>query len=1032
MYYCQTKPLQSNTLSMKSNLLLSIVVVLMMLTGNVLNAQSTGQLCSDPISLECSGEVIVGSTLGVPSDNATSGFAVCGSSSSTGGQIWYTLYTPEENQVTISTCDPNSNFDTYLRVYTGECGAFTCVAYNDDACSLKSTVTFISVPGETYHIRVGGFSSASGTFGLVTSCMSVAGGCMDPNADNYDPEATYETGNCIYTGCTDQTAINYDPYATEDDGSCEYCNGPGSVNALVYVCAFANASELSLDIVDSQGNIVASVSGLNNNAIDYSQVCLVPGECYTAVMTNTAGNTGWYNGYFWINFNGVELINESLNADLTTESAIFSLDGTCTTIVGCTDPAANNYNPDANSDDGSCVYPVSCDEGMTLVHLSCTGGTFPGEVSFTIADANGTIVYVSAPQYGLNFLEADLCLPDGCYTIMMYDSWGDGWNGAVLSVIFDGATSTYTIDTFSSIGGGAFGINAEGCVADYSGGCTDVNAENYNPDADYNDGSCIYAGCTNPGAVNYNPSASIDDGSCEFCDGPGSFVSTLYVCTFSNGGQVELQINDDQGNEVIYVSGLGNGQIYYTTLCLQPGVCYTAYMSNNAGPFGWSNGYFWINANGVQIVTGQPAPTDQVATMQFSIDGTCGPIAGCTDPAATNYNPDASVNDGSCVYAIYGCTDSTALNYNYYATIDDGSCVYSEDCEGNLVVFNMVGGVFGSETSFDIVDENGVVVFAGAGSGIYTACLQNGCYVLNMYDSFGDGWDGGGYMDITFNGIYLGTFTLEFGLSAGTAIFGVNSWDCIEVISGCTDSTALNYNPYANEDDGSCTYPEECNDNLITIYIAAQLWGSEISWSLVNNEGVEVASGSGYSSWNSYTEYVCLPDGCYSMVMNDSWGDGWNGAYYMIYGNGTYAEGSLLYGASTTDLVGVNAACGDVAGCTDSTALNYNPAATMDDGSCIYNDNDGNDGFIGLDIDFTIYPNPANTGMVVDINNLSKTDAIQITVLSVDGKVAMGETIMNNSEYRRHSMDVSNLESGYYLLMVRNGASQKVMSFIKE
>ena len=85
-----------------------------------------------------------------------------------------------------------------------------------------------------------------------------------------------------------------------------------------------------------------------------------------------------------------------------------------------------------------------------------------------------------------------------------------------------------------------------------------------------------------------------------------------------------------------------------------------------------------------------------------------------------------------------------------------------------------------------------------------------------------------------------------------------------------------------------------------------------------------------------------------------------------------------------------------------------------------------------MDIDFTIYPNPANTGMVVDITNLSKTDAIQISVLSVDGKLVMGETIMNNSQYRRHSMDVSSLEAGYYLLMVRNGSAQKVMSFVKE
>ena len=56
-------------------------------------------------------------------------------------------------------------------------------------------------------------------------------------------------------------------------------------------------------------------------------------------------------------------------------------------------------------------------------------------------------------------------------------------------------------------------------------------------------------------------------------------------------------------------------------------------------------------------------------------------ILGCTDPTALNYNPNATQDDGSCLFnppplPISGCTDSTATNYNPNATIDDGSCVY--------------------------------------------------------------------------------------------------------------------------------------------------------------------------------------------------------------------------------------------------------------------------------------------------------------------------------------------------------------------
>ena len=48
---------------------------------------------------------------------------------------------------------------------------------------------------------------------------------------------------------------------------------------------------------------------------------------------------------------------------------------------------------------------------------------------------------------------------------------------------------------------------------------------------------------------------------------------------------------------------------------------------------------------------------------------------GCTDPSATNYNPDAKNNDNSCV--ILDCMDPNAINYNPNATDDNGSCTYS-------------------------------------------------------------------------------------------------------------------------------------------------------------------------------------------------------------------------------------------------------------------------------------------------------------------------------------------------------------------
>ena len=47
-------------------------------------------------------------------------------------------------------------------------------------------------------------------------------GCMDPEAENYNPDANVDNGSCEYLGCTDPLADNYDSNANVDDGSCYY------------------------------------------------------------------------------------------------------------------------------------------------------------------------------------------------------------------------------------------------------------------------------------------------------------------------------------------------------------------------------------------------------------------------------------------------------------------------------------------------------------------------------------------------------------------------------------------------------------------------------------------------------------------------------------------------------------------------------------------------------------------------------------------------------------------------------------------
>ena len=58
-------------------------------------------------------------------------------------------------------------------------------------------------------------------------------------------------------------------------------------------------------------------------------------------------------------------------------------------------------------------------------------------------------------------------------------------------------------------------------------------------------------------------------------------------------------------------------------------------------------------------------------------------VLGCTNPLAFNYNSDANVDDGSCIMPIYGCTDPLSTNYNPFANTDDGSCVFPGDPSGD-------------------------------------------------------------------------------------------------------------------------------------------------------------------------------------------------------------------------------------------------------------------------------------------------------------------------------------------------------------
>ncbi len=90
--------------------------------------------------------------------------------------VWFT-YTGSgvAEDVTLTTCSPNSLYDTAIAVYTGTIGSLSCYMDNDDdgTCNddLLSTLTFYSNGTSTYYIKVQGYDSSEfGQFELSVTC----------------------------------------------------------------------------------------------------------------------------------------------------------------------------------------------------------------------------------------------------------------------------------------------------------------------------------------------------------------------------------------------------------------------------------------------------------------------------------------------------------------------------------------------------------------------------------------------------------------------------------------------------------------------------------------------------------------------------------------------------------------------------------------------------------------------------------------------------------------------------------------------
>ena len=113
-----------------------------------------------------------------------------------------------------------------------------------------------------------------------------------------------------------------------------------------------------------------------------------------------------------------------------------------------------------------------------------------------------------------------------------------------------------------------------------------------------------------------------------------------------------------------------------------------------------------------------------------------------------------------------------------------------------------------------------------------------------------------------------------------------------------------------------------CTENVVTVTILTDNYPGETAWTLADASGATVASGGNYSTNNTtYSEEVCLPDGCYTFTITDSYGDGICCAYgngaYTINVNGTDEVTGGQFGDSATEQVCAQTGGGDGGGGDD-------------------------------------------------------------------------------------------------------------------
>ncbi|MFZ4784664.1 MAG: T9SS type A sorting domain-containing protein [Flavobacteriales bacterium] len=607
-----------------------------------------------------------------------------------------------------------------------------------------------------------------------------------------------------------------------------------------------------------------------SNGQTSNEVVFVTGDCASGeFICDCAGNQVPIEALVWLGDgfldNGASYWNGIYPVDFDCQLWGFDCDDAATGITldpfaVCYGniPPANGCNVDACNGFGIDIY-IDCYEGETSAQLV---NEF-GEVVYSF----GTDFFTAPDQY----VSQLMCLPTGCYTFTIFDSFGDGLNGQ--SCTTTGYYELYDENGTIYLGDGSsftFSDSYTFCIGEQS--CTNLNlAVDALPCFDYQGAGLL-------------PSAELTfgfSGACEVADvyiaAEGEAFTPFDFSLDGIGSGESAVFYNLQPNTVYYFyytlsDGTFSALYTYTTgdCSNEITICDCAGTQHTIGVTAWlgdgyaDNGFYqWAGQNvDFNCATWGFDCGDVVGAPALDPYNVCGgglppfngcedntEVLGCTDPTALNYNPDATINNGSCIYnSQFGCTDPEACNYLASAQFDNGSCEYvtcagctdesASNYDPNAIIDDgscnydpILGCTNADALNYNPVattDDGSCIFNCQWPSIVYTPhCIDGvtGTYMITM--TIGQLGNGSPYIvsnsynqqqyTVNFIGsIEVGPFpnnedvvitVVSGSLDACFITSPVISSDCTNgVIEGCTDAFATNFNPLANEDNGSCVY----------------------------------------------------------------------------------------------------------------------------------------------------------------------------------------------------------------------------------